>query len=182
MVLQSAIGTLSRAVSRLESSPFPTHIGMAREMFGALAGGYNGPMALLMANLWLFAPVLARILAAKPKTAAVVRTTTALTIFRSGDKENALPATATAIVNHRIHPNDSVASVIARDRKIINDPNVKIEVSSLRLDSSANRCANLAYAALRGHPVDGPQRSLPTVHSSPASFHSRLTTLPAAPR
>jgi len=146
---QSAIGTLSRAVSRLESSPFPTHIGMAREMFGALAGGYNGPMALLMANLWLFAPVLARILAAKPKTAAVVRTTTALTIFRSGDKENALPATATAIVNHRIHPNDSVASVIARDRKIINDPNVKIEVLGAVEPARVSSTSHQAFSSLR---------------------------------
>jgi carboxypeptidase PM20D1 len=57
-----------------------------------------------------------------------VRTTTALTIFRAGAKENALPASASAILNHRIHPADSVASVVERDRRVINDPSVKIEV------------------------------------------------------
>jgi carboxypeptidase PM20D1 len=59
---------------------------------------------------------------------AQVRTTTALTIFRAGAKENVLPASATAVVNHRIHPADSVASVLRRDKRVINDPTVQIEV------------------------------------------------------
>ena len=39
-----------------------------------------------------------------------------------------LPAKATALVNHRIHPKDSVAKVIAHDVKTINDPRVQVEV------------------------------------------------------
>ena len=46
-----------------------------------------------------------------------MRTTTALTVFKAGAKDNVLPANAAAFVNHRIHPNDSVDAVRARGRK-----------------------------------------------------------------
>ena len=73
------------------------------------------------------------VLERKPQTAALVRTSTALTIFRSGYKFNVCPEKATATVNHRIHPSDTVENVVEYDRKIIDDPRVKIEISrSLR--------------------------------------------------
>ena len=69
-----------------------------------------------------------QLLGSKPKTATMVRTTTALTVVKAGQKSNILPSAATAIVNHRIHPHDTVASVLARDVQTINDPRVKVEV------------------------------------------------------
>jgi carboxypeptidase PM20D1 len=47
-------------------------------------------------------------LAMNPKTATLVRTTTAVTVFHSGIKSNVLPGEAYALVNHRIHPNDTI--------------------------------------------------------------------------
>ena len=60
-------------------------------------------MKIVMSNLWLFGGLVQRILAAKHKTATLVRTTSALTVFRAGLKANVIPAIATAIVNHRAH-------------------------------------------------------------------------------
>lgn len=56
----------------------------------------------------------------------LVRTTTALTVVNAGQKANALPPTAKAIVNHRLLPGDSSESVLARDRAIVNDPRVTL--------------------------------------------------------
>lgn len=46
----------------------------------------------------------------------------------SGYKANVIPEKAKAIVNHRIHPKDTIASVLEHDIKVINDPRVKVTV------------------------------------------------------
>ena len=85
-------------------------------------------MRAVMANLWLFGPLVKRILTMKPLTAVLVRTTSALTIFTAGTKNNVLPSEASAVVNHRIHPQDSIERVIAWDKALIADDRVKVEV------------------------------------------------------
>ena len=59
---------------------------------------------------------------------AIQRTTTAVTIIQGGYKENVIPGSASAIVNHRIHPADSLEKVLEHNRRVINDPRVDIEV------------------------------------------------------
>lgn len=128
------VAVLAAAASRLEKNPLPSYFGKGIEadFFRACAHGLAFPLRMLMLNSWLFAPLLRRALAAKPTTAVLVRTTTALTVFKSGEKVNAIPGEAKCIVNHRIHPGDSVASVIEYDRRIIADSRVQIrELDSL---------------------------------------------------
>lgn len=101
-------------------------------MFEFIARYMAPPLRFVMANLWLLSPVVTRILATKPNTNAAIRTTTAVTVMNAGFKvlwrrhvpasylqslthpaaqTNALPSTAKATVNHRIHPADSVEAV-----------------------------------------------------------------------
>ena len=61
-----------------------------------------------------------------PHTNAALRTTVAPTVFQAGLKRNMLPARAKAIVNFRIHPDDSVENVLDFVRRTIDDPDVKI--------------------------------------------------------
>ena len=49
----------------------------------------------------------------------MVRTTTALTIFNAGDKDNVLPGNAEATVNFRLLPGDTEASVTDHVRTTI---------------------------------------------------------------
>jgi carboxypeptidase PM20D1 len=56
----------------------------------------------------------------------MVRTTTAATIFQAGTKDNVLPGFATAILNFRILPGDSVAGVLEHVRRVIDDERVEI--------------------------------------------------------
>lgn len=92
--------------------------------------GCKLPLALrvIIANSWFFRPLLRAIFLRKPATAAALRTTTAITVLRSGAKINAIPGEASAWVNHRIHPADSdAAAVLARDAAVVADERVTIE-------------------------------------------------------
>jgi carboxypeptidase PM20D1 len=55
-----------------------------------------------------------------------VRTTTAITIFNSGVKDNVIPQRADAKVNFRLLPGDTQESLIRAVEKIIDDPRVRI--------------------------------------------------------
>jgi carboxypeptidase PM20D1 len=59
-------------------------------------------------------------------TQPMVRTTTALTMFNAGVKENVIPQRAEAKVNFRLLPGDSAEDVIAQIEAIIDDPNITI--------------------------------------------------------
>jgi carboxypeptidase PM20D1 len=79
-----------------------------------------------MANLWLFAPVLTSVLAKQPEGNAMVRTTTAATMISGGIKDNVVPATATAVINFRLMPGDSVKWVVSRVKEVVADDRVDV--------------------------------------------------------
>lgn len=83
-------------------------------------------MRLIVANLWLFRGMIKKKLASTPITNATVRTVTSPTVFHAGVKENVLPQEATAIVNFRILPGDSIADVMEHVRKTLYDPRIEI--------------------------------------------------------
>ncbi|MCH8568085.1 MAG: M20 family peptidase [Balneolales bacterium] len=125
---KTAIAQLGDALHRLEENPMPARFdGLVRSTFVALSKTMPAPFRFVFANLWMFKGVLKRFLTTIPATDAALRTTTATTIFESGVKENLIPTLARAVVNFRVHPNDSIDAVIAHVQKVINDPNIKIE-------------------------------------------------------
>lgn len=126
---ETAIGILAKAIHRLETHQMPGRlVGPARQMFD-----YTGPemgfgMKILLANLWLFEPLLQRQFERDPLMNAFTRTTTAPTIIQAGVKENVLPANARAVVNFRILPGDTPDSVMRHVRRTIEDLRVGVEV------------------------------------------------------
>jgi carboxypeptidase PM20D1 len=91
---------------------------------------------LALANLWLFGPLLRKQLTASPLTNALVRTTLAPTVFNAGVKENVLPAQATAVINLRLLPGDTIAGAIQRVRRVINDGQIKITPLPVQVEPS----------------------------------------------
>lgn len=121
------IGILAKAITRLEEDQFPATLdGAALSMFRYIGPEMEFLPRLTLANLWLFKPLVERELLASPQTAAMVRTTTAATIIEGGVKSNVLPIQATAIVNLRILPGETVESVTERVRQVINDERVQV--------------------------------------------------------
>lgn len=125
---ESSIGILSRAIHRIETHPMPAHVhGPIGEFLEYSGGSANFPMRMVFKNMWLFGPVVQHILESSPDSNATLRTTSAATIFQAGTKDNVMPSRATAIVNFRILPGDTVESVTEHTREIVDDPRVKLQ-------------------------------------------------------
>lgn len=138
---QSAIGMLSAALARLDQNPMPGGIqGAAAEMFAVVAPELPFGQRLAMSNLWLFRPLVERMLGKGGATNAMMRTTTALTIVNAGNKENVLPGRAEAVVNFRILPGDTSAAVLAHVKRVIADD--RIEVTTLGTASEPSRLSS----------------------------------------
>ncbi|HEY8156666.1 MAG TPA: M20 family peptidase [Myxococcota bacterium] len=124
----TAIGILAAALTRLEANPMPGRIaGPTRGMADRLAPELGLPFRVVLANLWLFGPVLELAMAGQPPLDALLRTTTAVTIASGGVKENVLPARASAVVNFRILPGDTVEDVVAHVRRVVGDERIQIQ-------------------------------------------------------
>src|SRR4030042_6987559 len=109
------------------TASFPPRMGPpGRALFEALAPEATIGHRLVFANLWLFAPLLIRLLGRVPETAAMVRTTTAPTIFQAGVKDNVVPGHARAVVNFRILPGDSIQGVLDHVRRTVADGRVRV--------------------------------------------------------
>ena len=97
-------------------------------MLDAVGGYMKFPLNVIASNLWITKPILIKGLAAGSTGAAMVRTTMAPTMLSGSGASNVLAARATAVVNCRIAPGDSVADVVAHFKKVINNDDVKVEV------------------------------------------------------
>lgn len=127
---ESTIGILAAAVKRLEENPMPRLFGHGPERgtFEHLAHKFSLPLKFIMSNLWLFSPLLGRVLERKPETNAFVRTTTAVTMFNAGVKVNVIPSLAEAYVNLRIHSAQSLQEVLDLIESTVGDQRVKIQL------------------------------------------------------
>ena len=133
----SAIGMLAAALTRLDNKPLPGGIqGAAAQLFAAVAPELPFGQRLAMSNLWLFEPVVERMLGRSASSNAMLRTTTALTILNAGIKENVLPGKAEAVVNFRILPGDTSASVLAFAKQAIADERIDVQLLGVPFEPS----------------------------------------------
>ena len=133
----TSVGMVAQAVARLQEDPFPAELtGPMRQMLEAAGPHMDFPMRLVMANLWLFSPIVRGQLAGDPATNATIHTTTAPTMFNAGTKENVLPQSATAVVNFRIIPGETVESALARIKSVIGDDRVTVTAGDNANDPS----------------------------------------------
>ena len=133
----TSIGLLSSAIHRLEKNPFPEKFaGATKIMFDYLGPEMNFFKKMLIANHWLFKPFIAKFFLATPEGAAMIRTTTAATIFNSGIKDNVIPQKARAVVNFRILPGETPQTVKQYVQKIIDDPRIELRILGFNKEPS----------------------------------------------
>ncbi len=126
---ETVIDIMGEAIYRLKTNPFPAHLNEPLLKFIHHIGpemtfGYK----LVFANISIFEPILLGIYEANPSTAALVKTTIAPTIFKSGTKDNVIPNYASSTVNFRMVPGQSLEEVIAHVKKVINDDRIQLKV------------------------------------------------------
>ena len=134
---ESAIDILSAAIVKVKSQPFPA------KLAGPIAGfiEYLGPEMsginrFIFANRWLFSSIITGVYEKTGSGNALVRTTTAPTIFNAGVKDNVIPQNAKATINFRIMSGEDSNSVMDRVKKLINDPRIKIEKGRMQSEPS----------------------------------------------
>ena len=134
----TAIGTLSRALQRLASAPFPARLrGPTRQMFEFLGAEMAWSKKIMLANLWLFEPWVIKQLTRMPLSNASLRTTLAPTLFNAGVKENVLPEHASAVVNLRVMPGETTTGALDYVRSIVDDPRIQLTALPIRMEPSA---------------------------------------------
>jgi carboxypeptidase PM20D1 len=126
----TAVGRIARALGRLHARTFRarTTRTIAR-MLRVFASRADGPARLLLRALAAVRPLTAQAFAlAGGEPAALVRTTIAATMADGGSAANVLPSSASATLNVRILPGETVAGSLRRIRRRIRDPRVSVEV------------------------------------------------------
>jgi carboxypeptidase PM20D1 len=146
---QGAVGILSAAIARLEQNPMPARLdGATRQMFDYVGPQFPALQRALFANLWLTRPLVVRRLQKTPATNAMVRTTTAPTIFQAGTKDNVLPTHARAVINFRILPGDSIDTVTEHVSRVVDDDRIEIKVGG-RFSAEPSRVSPVDSEAFR---------------------------------
>ncbi|MDP8959431.1 MAG: M20 family peptidase [Actinomycetota bacterium] len=123
---QTAVGIVAAAVARVEGNQMPSRVEALRGLFAHIAPAAPLRLRPLFGNFGLIGPFLERRLSANPTSAALIRTTTAATIIEGGVKQNVLPRRARAVINFRILPGDSIASVLEHVERVVDDRRVSI--------------------------------------------------------
>jgi carboxypeptidase PM20D1 len=121
---------LARAVLRIDRSPMPARVPATTvELMQRLAPHLPLPLRPVLARADRIQPLLARALtAAGAEAAAMARTTFAVTTLEGSPALNVIASAATAGVNIRVMPGDTVDEVLAHLRRIVDDPDVRITV------------------------------------------------------
>lgn len=128
---KTAITKLSKAISKFHSHLMPSFFGrgVEREMIEIFGSHANWPYKFVYANFWLFKSIFDYIFSNDPALNSLIRTSTAVTMINGGTKENVLPDSATAYINHRVHQLQTINDVLEFDKKIIDDPTIQVEIS-----------------------------------------------------
>ena len=113
---------LVEALHKIQKNPFKATLTPAlQEMLRCFSAYVSTGMKLVFRNLWLFGPAVKKVMEGTPDTAAMIRTTAALTQLEGSPAINVLPEKATAGFSVRIAPQDSVASVLEHFRSVVGD-------------------------------------------------------------
>lgn len=143
---ETAIDVLAAALARLNDTAFEPRFSPSSEAFAEFIGPEMPFMQrMAFANLWLFRPLVFGIYEKSAAGNAMIRTTMVPTIVNGGVKENVVPTHATATLNLRLLPGDSVKHVEARIKEIINDERVHLTRIDSREASTVTSPDSFAY-------------------------------------
>ncbi len=132
---RSIIGLLGEQIHLLEQNPMPAYLdGIPLQMFQHLAPHMSFFNQVVFANSWLFKPLILNSLEKNPATNALIRTTLAATLIKSGVKANIIPKNGSVIINARIHPHNRIEDV----KKFLNE-SLNLAKSGIHLSIKADR-------------------------------------------
>tara|TARA_B100000959_G_scaffold279678_1_gene340268 strand:- start:119 stop:1576 length:1458 start_codon:yes stop_codon:yes gene_type:complete len=124
---RTAVTILAEALVKLEKEPLPGSLeGLSAAMFDEVSKHMPFGYRFLFANRWLFGGMIDSQMSSTPVINAMIRTTTAPTMLSGSIKSNVLPIEASALINFRLHPRDSIKSVTEHVRRIVGSDEVEV--------------------------------------------------------
>ena len=131
-VKDNAIYRLAAALARLAAYDFPIHLNQATrlhlERMSEIVGGAQGA-AMKSALAEPPPPAAIAAIAADPGYNSMMRTTCVATMISGGHALNALPQRASANINCRILPEESVEATEATLARVLADPALRLELA-----------------------------------------------------
>jgi len=145
-----ATSRLARAILRLERRPFPSHLPDATVDMLERAGAHaRMPYAAVFGHARRLRPLLSRVLPRLGhETAALARTTVAVTQLTGSPGANVIADTARAHVNMRVMVGETVDGALERIRRTVRDPHVEVVLVSGDEPSPVSPTDDTAYALL----------------------------------
>lgn len=127
-----AVARLAKAIVAIDDHPFPASVPpVTLDLFAAIAPKMKPPLRQLVSLLARRPRLLAQtLIRLGSETAAMVRTTTSVTMLSGAPAANAVARRAQAVVNVRVHPGESTASATARIRRLVKGTGVAVQVVS----------------------------------------------------
>ena len=125
----TTIGRLAKGLAKLEANPVPYNVERIIPMFKALGKRAPFMYQLAFSNLWLFRGFLQKKLQDNPKMAAIIHSTTAITMINGGVKDNILPSEASALVNFRLSSGDSIQHLIEYVKYLVEPYDLSVSVA-----------------------------------------------------
>lgn len=148
----NAIYQLGGALANIERHQFPLRVSdTTRRYFRNAAEQVDGPVGEAMARLAANPDdaEAAAVLAQVPSLLGLTRTTCVATMLRAGHAENALPQSATATINCRIFPGESIESVAATLQTVSGMDAIEIETLDDPVASPESPVREDVIAAIR---------------------------------
>ena len=125
----TAVSDLAHALATLQENPVDGGLtGVSKDFFNAIGPNFALGQRIVFANQWLFKPLLENILSKSSSTDAMLRTSMAPTMLTGSQTENVLAQEATATINFRLHPRDTVQDVIQHVKDNVGDIDVDVTV------------------------------------------------------
>ncbi len=114
----SALGKLSKILCKLENHQFNAKLtDQLYSLFTEIGKNTTYPVRIVMCNLPILKPLVTKVCSNIPAVASMMRTTTAVTQATGSPAPNVLPQKASAVVNFRIMPGQTIEDVEAHIRK-----------------------------------------------------------------
>ena len=126
---RTAVTLLAEALMKLEKEPLPGSLeGLSAVMFDEVSKHMPFSYRFLFANRWMFGGIIESQMSSSPVINAMIRTTTAPTMLNGSIKSNVLPIEASALINFRLHPRDSIESVTDHVTRVVGSEEVEVRL------------------------------------------------------
>jgi len=142
---ETAVDIITQALGKIRSKPFNADLTPSKDFIEHIGPELPFLQKLAFANTGLLKSLIINAYEKTPTDNAIIRTTVVPTIIAAGIKENVVPSVATATLNIRLLPGDSISRVTARVRSLIDDDRIKIKILKGREASSITPVESEGY-------------------------------------